>query len=307
VSRLTLSVIIVTYNRCKDLEECLDSLFSMERSPDKVIVVDSCSSDGTPDLVRRYPVGYLAIRERSMVKARNIGLKYTKEDVVAYIDDDVVVCKNWSRFILEPYEDGSVAGVGGRVLPYGAKETFHIPLKHSTIGKVFNNGLVLGNFDTPLQQPIEVDAFIGCNMSFKRELLIKIGGFDENFKGNCFRDDTDACVRLGRLGYKLIYQPKALLWHKFKGKITNHKWVYWYTRNHTYYYLKNFFPQSKGRLVLPFLYRMFSPPQNYVERSGIKVKPSPRVLIYALKGLIDGVREASYWKTCVDGSCYLRA
>jgi len=100
MSKIRLSVIIVTYNRCKDLEECLDSLLKFKETPNEIIVVDSNSTDGTRDLVGKYPLEYINIDERSMVKARNIGSQHAKGEVVAYIDDDVIVPDNYDKQII---------------------------------------------------------------------------------------------------------------------------------------------------------------------------------------------------------------
>lgn len=288
MSTIKLSVIIVTYNRCKDLTECLNSLRSLYEPPSEIIVVDSNSTDGTRELVKNYPLKFININERSMVKARNIGFQNSKEEVVAYIDDDVVVSKDWSKYILEPYKEKCVGGVVGRVLPYYDTEKLYLPTKHTAVGKVFDNGLILGNFDVPTPQPIEVDTVIGCNMSFRRELLQRVGGFDENFRGSCFRDDTDVSLRLKRLNYKLIYNPKAVVRHKFKGKTVNNKWFYWTVYNHTYFYLKNFQPMTIQRSIA-YLFATFFPPSDYVKKTGIRIKPTPLSITYAIAGLISAI------------------
>ena len=288
MDRIKLSVVIVTYNRCKDLAECLNSLLSLNEPPNEIIVVDSNSTDGTRELAKNYPLKFISINEKSMVKARNIGFQNSKERVIAYIDDDVVVSKDWSRYILEPYKDKCVGGVVGRVVPYYDTERSYLPTKHTAIGKVFGNGLILGNFDIPTPLPIEVDTLIGCNMSFRRELLQGVGGFDENFRGSCFRDDTDVSLRIKRLNYKLIYNPKAIVRHKFKGKTVNNRWFYWTVYNHTYFYLKNFQPITiqKG---IAYLFATFFPPSDYVKKTGIRIKPTPLAIAYAIAGLISAI------------------
>jgi len=290
MSELKLSVIIPTYNRCNDLNECLESLFEMKRVPDEVIVVDSCSTDSTYEVARRFPVNYIRISERSMVKARNVGLKRATGDVVAYVDDDVVVSRDWSINLLEPYEDDKVGGVGGRVLPYGVHEGFYTLVRHCDVGRVLSNGMVFGNFDIPVPTPIEVDTLIGCNMSFRRGALIKIGGFDENFVGNCFRDETDVCIRLKRSGYKLVYNSKAVVWHKFRGKVFSYERFYSTIRNHAYFYFKNFQPITPWKFVA-FLLGTFFPPPDYMRKSGIEIKFNPILVVLAVRGIIDA------WKT----------
>jgi len=210
-----------------------------------------------------------------------------ENEVVAYIDDDVVVSKEWSKYIIEPYKDKSVGGVVGRVVPYN-DEAVYLPSKHKAIGRVHDNGLILGNFDVPTPHPVEVDTLIGCNMAFRRNLLIETGGFDENFRGNCFRDDTDLSLRLKKLNYKLIYHPKALVRHKFKGKSVNNKWFYLTLYNHTYFYLKNFKPMTMHK-VITYLFTTFFPPLDYVKKTGMRIKLNPLSIAYAMFGMINAI------------------
>ena len=283
-----LSIIVVTYNRCTDLKESLDALLSLEDPPREIIVVDSNSTDETCKTVTKYPVKFINLNERSMVKARNKGWKIAKGTIVAFVDDDAIVSKDWTKYILEPYTNKNVGGVVGRVISSRNNELVYVPKKNNAIGKVFKNGLVLGNFDLQTKNQIEVDTVIGCNMSFRKNLLIKVGGFDENFRGNCFRDDTDISLKIKKLNYKLIFNPKALVLHKYKGKNTSGRWFYWTTYNHTYFYLKNFRPITP-RKIINFLKTTFLPPADYVKKTKIKIKPTFSSFAYVLLGLINAI------------------
>jgi glycosyltransferase involved in cell wall biosynthesis len=260
----------------------------MNVEPTEIIVVDSNSSDGTYELVKKYPVRFITIKERSMVRARNVGLKQAKGDIVAYIDDDAIVSKEWSKHILEPYENNDVGGVGGRVLPFGKSggKTSDVPEKFRSIGKLFDNGFISNNYDLPILFPIEVDVLIGCNMSFRRKLLSKVGGFDENFKGSCFRDDSDASTRIKRLNCKLICCPSALLLHKYRGKTVNRQWFYWYSYNHFYFCFKNLQPINITKFI-NLIRGAFFPPAGYIKKSGISIKPDPLVALNIIRGILE--------------------
>ena len=283
-----LSVIIVTYNRGYDLKESLDALFKQEEPPYEIIVVDSNSSDNTHEIIKKYPVQFININERSMVKARNIGWHQAKGDIIAFVDDDALVSKTWSKYILEPYNDKKVGGVVGRVISSREGESIIVPEKHNSIGKIFDNGLVLGNFDLEQENKIQVDTLIGCNMSFRRNLLAEANGFDENFRGNCFRDDTDMSLRIKKLNYKLIFHPKAYVIHKYKGKTVSTKWFYWTVYNHTYFYLKNFKPVNLSKFF-SFLLATFRPPKDYIKKTKIQIKHTPISIFYVLIGLFSAI------------------
>ncbi len=279
---------IATYNRCNDVVECINSLLKMKVRPHEIIVVDSHSSDGTERLQDVYSIKYIPIRHRSRQVARNVGITAAQGEIVAFLDDDVVVDEDWLGTALRPYSDSIVGGVGGRVIPYDEPKGAFCFGKHSEVGKIRKDGIVLGNFHVITPTQVEVDTLQGCNMTFRRELLLKANGFDENFRGNCFRDDTDLCIRVRNLDCRLIYQPEALVWHKYRGRVANRDWVYWYTRNNTYFYLKNIFPRARSYLPL-FLARQFFPPRDYVRESGVKVEINAATPSAAIKGLADGL------------------
>ena len=284
---MDLSVVIATYNRCSNLEDCIRSLLRMNEKPSEIVVVDSSSTDGTGKLAKIYPIRYVSIRERNRQRARNVGLSQSKGDIVAFVDDDVVVDENWSTSILISYAHSYIGGAGGRVIPYGSTASYFTRAKKSEIGKIYADGLILGNFDAQLPASIEVDHLPGCNMSFRKDLLMKVGGFDENFMGNSFRDDTDASLRIRRIGYKLVYQPKALIWHKFMGRVVDEKWAYWYFRNSIYFYFKNIFPPI-GFYFPHFLLRLVLFPQGYVRKSQLRMTISLSLTLGAIKGITDG-------------------
>jgi len=283
------SVVIATYNRYKDLQECLNSIFDLKTRPHEVIVVDSDSADETKRLADSFPIKFACIKERNRQRARNIGIHMAEGDIVAFLDDDVVVSERWLEHIVSPYARSGVGGVGGRVVPYGKSGNFHVRTRKEDVGKVFKTGLVIGNFDLPLDNWVRVDSFIGCNMSFRKDLLLTVGGFDENYEGTGYRDDTDLCMRVRKMGYELIYNPKALVSHKFKGKKVGSEWSYWYVRNHVYFYLKNIYADSRTGFPM-FLYHMFFPPRDYLLKSGVKLRRESTLVLNVLEGLLDGFR-----------------
>jgi len=273
----------------------------MNEKPLEVIVVDSSSSDNTSKLAKIYPIRYISILERNRQRARNIGLSQSKGDIVAFIDDDVAVDENWSTNMLISYTHSNIGGVGGRVIPYGASASYFVRTKNKEIGKIHTDGLILGNFDVPLPTLTEVDHLPGCNMSFRKDLLMKAGGFDENFIGNGFRDDTDVSLRIKRTGYKLVYQPKALIWHKFIGRVIDEKWAYWYTRNSIYFYFKNISPPL-GFYFPQFLLRLVLLPQEYVQKSQVRVAVNLPLILATIRGIADGFlfskNKRRLWRSC---------
>jgi len=287
---LQISVLIPTRNRRNHLEECLKSLFQGNLRPDEVIILNVNSTDGTEEVAKIYPVKLLTVKERNRQRQRNLGLLATKSDIVVFFDDDVIVDEHALEYIASAYNTSNIGGVGGRVLPYGVSKDYWISACNNIVGKVRKNGVVIGNFDIPLQGPIEVDCLQGCFMSFRHEVLLKSGGFDENYETFFRGDDTDVCLAVKKLGYKIIYEPRAIVWHKALGifSYSANEWVYKYARGSTYFYFKNLFPDAKLYLPLFFL-NLFFPPRDYVRKSNIKISFTPSLAQEMIRGLIDGI------------------
>lgn len=287
---LRISIVIPTRNRRKHLEECLRFLFRTVPSPDEVLIIDTCSTNGTKDVAELYQVKFLNVEQLNRQRHRNLGLLVSRGDVVVFLDDDTIVDKAALKYIMLHYYSSSVGGVGGRVLPYGAQKNHWVPACDNMVGRVRKDGVVIGNFDIPLNAPIEVDCLPGCFMSFRREILLKAGGFDENYEHGFRGDDTDACLAVKKLGYKLVYEPRSIVWHKALGKdyVKTKKWAYGYVRGCVYFYLKNIFPTAK-RYLPWFFFGLFFPPRDYVKKSGVRVRLTFTLLVTVLHGIVDGV------------------
>lgn len=211
-----LSVIIITRNRPKTLANCLNHLLSQEGQPFEVIVVDASDNDETQHLMTDYPqVHYVRLHNAAnqMPRSRNKGLKVAQGEIVAFIDDDSLVQPGWLRALVRHYADPKVGGVGGLVLAPDEE-----PRQDGVVGDMSPLGTPLGDFNVQIPGPVRVEHLRGCNMSFRREVLVSLGGFDSRYDGSNFREDTDMSVRVRRAGYGLVYDPKVFVIHLYVRK-----------------------------------------------------------------------------------------
>lgn len=213
---MKISVLITTRNREKILKKCLASLIRQLRKPDEIIMVDNDSSDNTKEIVKSFhglKIKYFLEKNIGIAFGRNKGLKEAKGDVFAFIDDDCVVSKNWLKEIEITFKnDKNIVGVVGRNEnmfprnPYAVAEQCWFLfwyLKHISSRdkkEVLQDGEIINFKNAAFRQP-----FLG-KTKFNTNLIM--GQFSE--------EDTEIRGRLFRqlrLKEKIIYQPKAIVYH----------------------------------------------------------------------------------------------
>ncbi|HOS83119.1 MAG TPA: glycosyltransferase [Methanolinea sp.] len=252
----TVSVIIATYNRPKILKNTLYFLLKEQYPNYEIIIVDS--TEKIPNELQEYiqennkKILYIKTKKEGPGAARNIGIQASKGDIIIFIDDDIIPFSNFIENHIKNYQNEEIGGVGGRVLPKFAKSN----IESKKIGKIRFDGKIISNFS--LNFKTEVDHVYGCNMSFRKNILMKIGGFSTDFSGNAYFEETDISIRVRKEGYKLIFDPEATVIHLSaeEGGVrvdTFREWVYNYLHNYVILLKKHFDP-----LILPiFLARHF--------------------------------------------------
>lgn len=237
------SIVINTYNRAKSLENTLQSLSYLDYRDFEVIVVNGPSTDSTSEVIRKFgdriKSGVCPAANLSM--SRNIGICMAAGDIVAFIDDDAIPEPEWLSEIVEGYDSGEVGAVGGLVYDHTG---YTLQYKYSTCDRLGNASFdhrepaVLYNF--PLSKRIPY--LQGTNCSFRRDVLLEIGGFDEEYE--FYLDETDVCLRIVDRGYAVRQLNKARIHHKFapshirnEHRVTANK--YPVMKNKIYFSIKN--------------------------------------------------------------------
>ncbi|HTW93709.1 MAG TPA: glycosyltransferase family 2 protein, partial [Tepidisphaeraceae bacterium] len=111
------------------------------------------------------------------------------------------------------------------------------------------DGTLTGFFAADPGEIIEVDHVMGCNMSFRREILARLGGFRTDYPGiSGVREDSDMCLRVKRLGYRIMFNPAARVDHvgapQAVGRRFDWRYSYYASRNHAMLLVRNFGPFS---------------------------------------------------------------
>ncbi len=255
---MNLTVIVVTLNRPEELRRCLGCLFEQTPRPQQVIVVDASQDELSRHVTTEF-ADALYLRNGNgygrMTRSRNIGLLRSTGDIIAFLDDDAFAHAGWSENLLQTYgDDATVGAVGGRALNNQPNEASEGVLE---IGKLRRDGNLSGFFAADPCRTIEVDHIMGCNMSFRREVLAKLGGFREDYPGiSGVREDSDMCLRVREIGYRILFNPKAVVDHlgapQAAGKRFDLRYSFYSQHNHIVMLMRNFGPKSPvfGRYLL---------------------------------------------------------
>ena len=260
----TCSVIVITRNRAACIRRCLEHLQRQDYPhPFETIVVDSSPDQETQRVLDDFlDVRWVRIPDgrNNMPQARNLGIQHASGEIIAFLDDDSYAHPSWLSEIMKHYTDPQIGGVGGRLIdplrpPIGDRVGY---LSVSPRIKM------TGNFVIDSGCPIEVDHLSGGTMSFRKKILLDIEGFDPHYTGGNQAEETDVCVRVKAAGYRLLYEPRAVVDHlsvrtqSFGGRPgISHRfheaknWAYFFTKNFglRFVILKNVFA---GMPVLRF-------------------------------------------------------
>src|SRR5205823_3917566 len=193
----TVSIIIITRNRPSLLQHCIEHVLAQLYPRKEIIVVDSSSNNESEQVVARYPE-VISLRlhgqRNNMPQARNAGIAISSGDILAFIDDDSMIQSGWFAALANAYCDETVGAVGGRIIdmpePYCDQISGSPYLVVKPSGRVVRRGV--GLLSTEQR---EVDHLPGGNMSFRREALEQVGGFDFHYILTNLREETDLCIR----------------------------------------------------------------------------------------------------------------
>lgn len=220
------SIIVPIYNSKNELERCLISLLSQDYPQDnyEVIVVDDGSNDNSLKLVEKFTV--LLIRHnhnKGPAAARNTGISFAKGRLLLFLDSDCIVRRNWiSSHVAvhkkreKEYKDTVCVG-GPILLPDKVNNFIEISDYYSSW------------YEQPrIKRELTFEYLPTTNLSIKKEIIDKIGGFKEELKCG---EDIEYGIRLRKNGYNLEFEQKIEVFHygrkNFRDYLSHHyNWGY---------------------------------------------------------------------------------
>jgi glycosyltransferase involved in cell wall biosynthesis len=252
-----ISIVIPTYNREEVLCQTIDLALRLDYRWYEVIVVDQTkrhlrSTEGRLEQIKD-KIRYSKLDTPNTPTARNFGVEKTEGEIVLFLDDDVTFDVDLLKNHALNYADSRVGGVAGGVISPGESVSHARKVGHFT-----PLGICRCNYNSDCRT--WVHSPIGCNMSFRRELIFQAGLFDPDFIGSCHREESDFSFRLRSLGYGIVFDPRARVVHLVASKggsrseDPSDERSATFFRNETLFYLKHM-PRKYWPVALPVHYR----------------------------------------------------
>ncbi|MEP6516682.1 glycosyltransferase [Microcoleus vaginatus] len=214
------TVAVCTRDRPEDLRRTLEAFMQLPDDGQEYLVIDNCpATDATKELVKNYPkVRYVREDLPGSSAARNRALCEAKHEFVAFTDDDAAPDPNWLRSLLWNFSDPRVMCVTGLVMPLEleteAQEWFE---RYSPHGRGFDRQIFDGAHCNPL---VVAPVGVSASMALRKSSIDSIGLFDEALGAGTPTvggEDCELFARILRAGYRIVYDPRALSWHRHRG------------------------------------------------------------------------------------------
>jgi len=225
------SIIIPTFNRAALLQSCVESVQQQTFHDWELLLINDGSTDNTAEVLNGLAVRDPRIRPISnprnlgLPATRNIGIRNARGRFVLFLEDDIKAAPDCLEVLLARATVAQKQNVRfGAIVPAliliqldrealltnGWRGRIQAIRKPCLINPV--TGMVYRNFD-PRALGTEIDDAHACSL-FPREVFDEVGWYDnKHFKVNFLYEDTDMAFRIRKAGYKLIFEPRAVLHH----------------------------------------------------------------------------------------------
>ena len=199
---IRVSVAIPTYQREQILLDTINCLLRQE--PSEIVLVDQTRNhEPTTELAltqldREEKIRWIRLAHPSITHAMNVGLELAQGDIVLFLDDDIIPGQDLIAAHAHAHEAGTNI-VAGQVLQPGEE-----PL---------TDGGGAGEFLFRSNRRQYISEVMGGNFSVKRDLALKLGGFDENFVHAAYRFEAEFAARGLSAGEQILFEPAASIRH----------------------------------------------------------------------------------------------
>jgi len=262
-----IAIVILNWNGAKLFDTYLPSVIRNSAHPNvELIVADNRSTDDSINqLKKNFPsVKIIELKKNyGFAEGYNQALKQIEADIFVLLNSDVEVTPGWLEAVLKLMEeDETIAAVQPKILSYEKPHQFEYAGAAGgfidRFGYPFCRGRILNRMEPDLGQYNKSTPIFwasGACMFIKAEAFRKAGGFDGDFWAHM--EEIDLCWRLKNQGYKIMYQPKSVVFHLGGGTLSygSPRKVYLNFRNNLFMLFKNlprsyFYRNFFARMIL---------------------------------------------------------
>lgn len=292
-----IAIIILNWNGFADTIECLESLNKLEYENYKIVLVDNASDNDEGDKIKeRFPEIHLIKNDinKGFAGGNNVGIKWARENDYHYawiLNNDTVIEKESLKYQISHFEDEKTGAVGSKIKIYNtnliwSKGIYLLNISLTSKPIKFFSNIDEGKEDIILESSKELKYISGCSILLRTDMENIF--FDEAFFAYC--EDMDVCYRIHKEGYKLIYEPRSVVYHKnarSTGGTKFNRHTLYYSYRNKLYFLRKFYPYYISYLISPIycvcLFRDFI--------RAIFFYSNKRVLMKAMVyGVLDGLK-----------------
>ena len=288
-----LAVILVNWNRSDDTLNCLESIHYSTYTDFIIIVVDNGSSVEEINKLKQFKLNFVLIEageNLGYTGGNNIGIHHSHKFNVEYImllnNDTFIASDALENIIKSADSDQKVGILSPKILFHPARNIIW------SAGTVFNDRFLIGYLSGykkvdkgQFNQERDVDYVTGCAMMIRTKVIHEVGVLCDDYFAVC--EDIDYCLRVRNAGYKIKYQPTAIIWHiesASSGGTDAPQYVYYQTRN--YFLFHNRWSKNVIQLICSQCYYLI-----YVTKRGLNflIKGQWKSILGILYGIRDVV------------------
>jgi len=214
---MNVNIVILNYNGKQLLQECLPSILEASRHSvfePKVTVLDNRSDDGSVDFLRKeFPsvIVYLA-KANKVYCSYNEFFQSVTDDIILIFNSDIKVDKNFLEPLVEHFiKDPQVFFVSSRMYFFDGVTYQGDKAKATNRFGIISADTRFKGYRALIEQSDYT--FSAGNGAFDRKKFLELGGFDELYLPGRY-EDVDFCFRGWKAGYKGIYEPRSIIYHK---------------------------------------------------------------------------------------------
>lgn len=241
-------VVILNWNRPKDTMECVRSVSTSEYKNHRIIVVDNGSTDGSPEEIQKTSLEIELLtnaENQGFAAGVNVGIRRALQLGAEYVlilnNDALVAPKCLEELVLAAKADSMIGICVPKILHYyqptriwsaGAQWT-RLPPRVKMRGFDKEDGLDYANM-------CDLDYATGCALLVRSHVFRVVGTFDPAYF--MYQEDYDFCHRVRQDGFRIVYVPRATVWHKVSQSLGENSYTkrYLWSRSTVLFYNKHF-------------------------------------------------------------------